>query len=44
MEWGYVRLSSSPYGTLVLFVGKKDKKLRMCIDYQTLNKITIKNN
>jgi hypothetical protein len=44
MEWGYVHLSSSPYGTLVLFVGKKDEKLRMCIDYQTLNKITIKNN
>jgi hypothetical protein len=44
MERGYIRLSKSPYGALVLFVGKKDRKLRMCIDYQALNKITIKNN
>jgi hypothetical protein len=44
MEWGYIRLSKLPYGSLVLFKDKKDKKLRMCIDYRTLNKITIKNN
>jgi hypothetical protein len=44
MERGYIRLSKSPYGAPVLFVGKKDRKLRMCIDYQALNKITIKNN
>jgi hypothetical protein len=44
MEKGYIHPSKSPHGVLVLFVGKKDGKLRMCIDYQALNKITIKNN
>jgi len=44
MEWGYIRPSKSPYGLPILFVDKKDGKLCMCIDYHTLNKITIKNN
>jgi hypothetical protein len=30
------------YGAQILFVDKKDDKLKMCIDYHVLNKITIK--
>jgi len=44
METSYIRPSKSPYNDLMLFVGKKDGKLKMCIEYQALNKTTIKNN
>ncbi|GJV34458.1 putative reverse transcriptase domain-containing protein [Tanacetum coccineum] len=40
---GFIRPSSSPCGALVLFVKKKDGLFRMCIDYQKLNKLTVKN-
>jgi hypothetical protein len=40
---GFIRPSSSPWGALVLFVDKKDGTQRMCIDYQSLNEVTIKN-
>eukprot|EP00253_Pinus_taeda_P024778 PITA_24778 len=40
---GYIRPSVSPWGTLVLFVKKKDGTLKLCIDYEKLNKVTIKN-
>jgi hypothetical protein len=40
---GFIRPSSSPWGAPVLFVEKKDKSLRMCMDYHSLNEVTIKN-
>nr|GEW13223.1 putative reverse transcriptase domain-containing protein [Tanacetum cinerariifolium] len=40
---GFIHPSSSPWGAPVLFVKKKDGSFRMCIDYQELNNLTIKN-
>nr|GEX81324.1 putative reverse transcriptase domain-containing protein [Tanacetum cinerariifolium] len=35
--------SSSHWGAPVLFVKKKDRSCRICIDYRELNKLTVKN-
>ncbi|GJX93835.1 reverse transcriptase domain-containing protein [Tanacetum coccineum] len=40
---GFIRPSTLPWGAPVLFVKKKDRSFRLCIDYQELNKLTIKN-
>nr|GFC27542.1 putative reverse transcriptase domain-containing protein [Tanacetum cinerariifolium] len=40
---GFIRPSSSPWGAPVLFVKKKDRSFRMCINYHELNKLTLKN-
>ncbi|GJX59934.1 putative reverse transcriptase domain-containing protein [Tanacetum coccineum] len=39
----FIRPSSLPWGAPVLFVKKKDRSFRMCIDYFELNKLTVKN-
>jgi hypothetical protein len=42
-EAGYIRSDCSPQGARVLFVQKKDGSQRMCVDYRTLNDVTVKN-
>lgn len=39
---GFITPSSSPAGSPILFVKKKDGTLRLCVDYRKLNAITVK--
>ena len=43
LEQGWIRPSSRPYGSPVIFVLKKNLYWRMCISYRALNKITVNN-
>jgi hypothetical protein len=43
MDKGLIHPSSSQWGCPALFVKKKGKSLRMCVDYRPLNAVTIKN-
>jgi hypothetical protein len=43
LDKGFTHPSSSPWGCPALFVSKKDKGLRLCVDYRPLNAVTIKN-
>ena len=43
LDAGMIQPSKAPYRAPVPFQKKRDGSLRMCIDYQALNKVTIKN-
>ena len=42
LEAGWIEKAQSPFGAGVLFAKKKDGSFRLCIDYRSLNKLTIK--
>lgn len=43
LDLGLIHPSVSPWGAPVIFVKNKDGSLRLCIDYQQLNKHIIRN-
>ena len=43
LDKGFIRPSTSPWCAPVLFAKKKDKTLRLCIDYRQLNGVATKN-
>jgi hypothetical protein len=43
MDKGFIHPSSSPWGCPALFMKKKDRSLRLCVDYRPLNTIMVKN-
>ena len=43
LDHGFIRPSQSPYSAPVLFVNKKDGRLRLCVDYRALNQQAVRN-
>ena len=43
LQKGWIRRSTSSAGAPILFVPKKDDRLRLCVDYRGLNAMTVKN-
>jgi hypothetical protein len=43
LQKGHIRPSSSPCGSPIVLVQKRDETWRLCIDYRALKKITVKN-
>ena len=43
LDKGFIRPSVSPWGAPVIFMKKKDRTMRICIDYIQLNQVTVKN-
>jgi hypothetical protein len=44
LDKGYIEPSCSPWGCSAIFVSKKDKTQHLCVNYQPLNAVTMKNN
>lgn len=44
IEDGIITPSDSPYASAIVLVTKKDGGTRMCVDYRTLNKLTVRDN
>jgi hypothetical protein len=40
---GYIQPNCSPWGCPAIFVSKKDKTQRLCVNYRPLNAVTVKN-
>lgn len=43
LERKQIQVSTSPYGSRILFIKKSDGSLRLCVDYRELNALTIRN-
>ncbi|GMQ03520.1 hypothetical protein CsSME_00049293 [Camellia sinensis var. sinensis] len=43
LDKGFIHPSTSPWRAPALFAKKKDRALKLCIDYRKLNRATIKN-
>src|SRR5271168_5299139 len=43
LDKGFIRSSTSPVVCPIMFVKKKDGSNHLCVDYQALNSVTIKN-
>ena len=39
-EWNIIEHSTSEWCTSIVVMGKKDRTLRLCVDYRRLNSVT----